>query len=322
MKRTLFFFILVSLTLIQSINSQSKVFALGFEGIHFPDFSYTKDSIQDLNCNLWCSSGSNSEYSYFLDDLKSHGVLFSLFMPKWSQTRAWGQQTVYQAELTDINGNTIPKYKYNNHWSKGIDLTDNSVFGNGERVRYYQAIPNNPSPGYVLSGADENFEPVGSIIWWETNKKYEYWRTESDTLNRWYIMPRMRIDSAFARNNPNVNVARIEIYSYDSSKVREVVLKCQNFYDLLGNYNGHFIEEYNFFGNNELEVSADNFNGLNKGRNYNEGPIPESCKVDFKIYWYETTNLWIDYVKIEDKYAHDLFNGQNNDSLLDEMGEF
>ncbi len=85
-------------------------------------------------------------------------------------------------------------------------------------------------------------------------------------------------------------------------------------------YNGNYIEEYNFFGPNELQVTSSALNGLNTGRDYSQTAQSGDCRVDFKIYWYETTDLWIDYVKVEDQYAHELFKGLTDNQLNNEMG--
>lgn len=307
-----------------SVNSQTKTFALGYEGIHFPDYMNTLEKISELNCNLWCGSESDAEHSSYLSMLKPYNFNYVLFMPKWAQTRSWGQQTIYQAEETDYNWSTIQKYKYNQHWQRGIDATDN-YSGNVQRVRYYESLPTAPVPVLVLSGADENFEPVGSIISWRTDKKIQWERTETDPINTWYIKPRMRIDPVFAINNPDLEVAKIEIYAYNNINnnipVKTIVIKAGNFVNQ-GNYDGRYLEEYFFQSGNELFIRADNISGLNVGRDYGEGPNKDLCKVDFKLYWYGTTDLWVDYVKIEDQYAHELFKGLRDDSLYYEMSTF
>ncbi len=229
-------FSILILLIISQINELSQTtnldnyVALGFEGsLPGPYESQPPmDTLAELNANLWQPWDVTQWEADYLDVLYSYGFKFSFFQAGWFQTRAWGQQTIYQAEETSSPGNNVEKYKYKSHWSRGEDIYDNSSYGNGVRVRHYIANPNNPQPGYVLTDADEFFEQTGSILS-QTNIKYKYKRTESDSLNIWYIMPRMRIDSGFAVNNPQTPVVKVQVLSYNGDIVKEVIIKCENF---------------------------------------------------------------------------------------------
>lgn len=314
-KNLILYFVTAILFIASTCKLQQKEFAIGFENcvpdIYHPD--YPIDTLIDLNSNT-IQAGHVYDAS-LLSYYHSKGIKYSFFQPKFITIRgSRGQQTIYQAEETDLNSSPVSKYKYRNH-VYGVDMTDNSQYGNGERVRYFEATSTTQNnPDTVLKKADERLEQTGGIVGWFTDKLYG-----TDSINTWYIKPKMRIDPTYAKNNPGDTVVKIEVRAYNGDVIRTVYLKCENFLDGTGNYDGKYMEEFNLPSQSLLQVLADTVSGLNKGRDYGQGPDSSKCKVDYRIYWLGKVSFWIDYVKVEDFYANKLFKGEYDQFMKGEM---
>lgn len=312
MKRNLIlYFVSAVLFIASTCKSQQKEFAIGFENcvpdIYHPDYSI--DTLIDLNSNT-IQAGQVFDAS-LLNYYKSKGIKYSFFQPRFITIRgSRGQQTIYQAEQSNADNTALAKYKFTTH-QYGTDVTDNSPHGNGERVRYFEADnKTRNAPGIILQNVDERLEQSGGIIGWRTDLLYG-----TDSSNTWYIKPRMRIDEAYARSNPDETVIRVEVRAYGGEVIKSISIKCSSFFDNNGVYTGKYIEEFPL-----MEVSADTVNGLNKGRNYiHDGPEANACRVDYKIYWPGKVSFWIDYVKVEDIYANNLFKGVYDEPMKAEM---
>lgn len=173
------------------------------------------------------------------------------------------QRSTYQVEDNEYYG-----------FLNNVSPTTGSGFSNdlyGASGRYCQTGTH--SAGYIVSGLIENAEQ-------SDNWKYAGAGAIDDST--WFIKPRMRIDSADAINHSNDTICKIEVYSFNESKVKTILITGFNFLPISGNYKGTYLEEFN---NVDLSIPGDT-NNLNKGAhttNDETGFNFDDCKVDYRI---------------------------------------
>jgi hypothetical protein len=225
---------------------------------------------------------------------------------------------INEAEETTSSGGAV-RFSYNNHWC-GQDMTDNTSFGNGARVKYYDknSLCNNQSPqGIILSGAKEN--GVQSFSGINNDPIYECAFPGRDPasyffVDQWYIKPRMRINVSDTVGPPK-RVIKIIINAYDGNLLDSMTIFTNDFRINGSAYNGSYIENYQFYN---LSVKGDTSStGINRGRpaNYQDFTQLPNCHVDYQVYWYGEVSFWLDYVKVMDQPAVNLmgtsFQSQN-----------
>lgn len=217
----------------------------------------------------------------------------------------WGQRSDYQCE--DISeGQDYWFYAYNTHQA-GRDTNDYAFNGNGARVKYCQTIPGNlgSNAGYVAKDLRANRE--------QANKQWN--ETQRDDRWKWYVMPRIRIDTSVLNINPNTKVCSIIMVDWNGVKIDSVDILADNFQKNTQNpYDGNYLEEY-FFSHdptaipNAIEIDS----GVicpGPARNFWDWSSIDSTntiKTDFRVYWYGMCDMWIDYVRVENTPAHQLF---------------
>jgi hypothetical protein len=271
----------------------------------------------ELNINIWQGWWIGDKEKEVINILDAHNIN-GYFQPDTLRWLTSGKVQINEAEETDINNNPIGRFRYNNHWC-GQDITDNSTFGNGARVRYYDKTLNcseqNPS-GNILTDINEN--GICSFARTTNDPVYECGFPGRDPNNywyvdKWYLKPRMRISTTDAFG-PVLPVIKIVAISYDGLFLDEITLTTEDFRQgNINTYDGSYIEDY--FRSNML-VDGNLTNGINRGRgNIDWHDVTHlfngDCKVDFKIYWYGQVDVWIDYVKLIDQPAVNLM-GENN----------
>lgn len=213
----------------------------------------------------------------------------------------FGQRSEYQCEdESNIENKDLWFYTYKDH-ETGRDIRDTGKYGAGEKVRYCDAATMNS--GYVVKKLKANREQINNTFTWG-----DY---AVDSSYKWYIEPRIRIDSGFAANSDGETpVCDIEILRFDGSIAKTVTLKIKNF-KINGRYSGEYKEFYNFSqGENILElepkkIASDNLNPIKN----NSAFYDENCKVDFRVKWQGKCSMWIDYIRVENQTAKDLFAG-------------
>lgn len=219
---------------------------------------------------------------------------------------AYGQSSKYQAEYKPSElKNYRPAYGYT--YVYGDVVTD----GNAE-VRKCKTGVN--TAGYMLSGLYENLEQVNFYTQQERRNDYDLLYNMNDRkshTNRWYINPRIKIDPVFAAANPDAAVVSVITKNYAGRTIDSTVLTCRNFGKLSNgrlNYNGEYVEHF-YKGGNEnsiffINVLADD---LTSGIIPYQGPhYLDHSKVDYQVYWHGKADVYLDYVKVEDEWAHDL----------------
>ncbi|MBP9095761.1 MAG: hypothetical protein KBG21_04075 [Ignavibacteria bacterium] len=235
-----------------------------------------------------------------LEDNKSQGMKTLMNRPKILYM-CFGQRSDYQCE--DINSLQDKDYWFYTYKTSetGKDIEDNSTYGSGEYVKYCEASQMNA--GYVVKDLRANREQINNI---ETWGPYAV-----DSIYKWYVRPRIRIDFDFANNslNKDKEVCSIEIKRFDGSLMKTVILRVRNFLDDAGKYDGKYHETFKKYdGDNDLSFDP----SLNISENLNPLKKPlwdESCKVDFSVKWSGSCDMWIDYVRVENQTAKDLFGG-------------
>jgi len=189
-------------------------------------------------------------------------------------------------------------YTYNTHDpAVSEEYQDNTSFGNGIYVRHSSPGLNHTA-GYVVKDLKTNREQ----LWLAYYKDM-----------KWYVLPRIRIDTSSYNYNDTTRVCRIDILKFDSSFARSIILRKSNFAVDTLKYKGKYI--YQFY-NDSLNVynyfiTFDSLGVINPYPGKSMGDL--TCGVDFRIYWYGECEMWIDNITVENQIAYDFW-GENSDS--------
>jgi len=292
--------------------SQSNTFRLGFTGsLPAGGQVWTATSATDwgwyneLSINTWQGFEVGDQQKVVLDKLDNYN-LSGMFNPDTVMWAAFGRITIHQAEI-----GISDRFHYNGYWC-GTNYTDNTQFGSGQLVRYFDknALCNEQnSSGLVLWNVNENGEQSFSGLGHDPKYDYGYFDTLGTyyrNLNTWYVKPRMRISVADAFSDPPKNVCKIIIKAYNGDPIGEFIITTNDFrHTNSTTYDGRYLEDYLI---NNAIVTADD---LNEGREDDWHDFHKllngDCKVDYQIYWYGEVSFWIDYVKVMNRPAHDFF---------------
>lgn len=216
-----------------------------------------------------------------------------------------GQRSDYQCEPIAKSDTTQWFYSFRDH-NVGTPVADS-----GGTVIYCQVNPNQTGggAGWVVKGLKANKEQCNP-------DKYNF---RADRSGKWYIKPRIRIDPAIVKSTQNPKVCRIKVLWEDGiTLLKDVDIFAKDFLvDLNGmGYDGRYLEEYNFTGGRNLEIDS------NWGRHSwfsARGEFPDSIlgnnKTDIQVEWYGQCDMWIDYIRVDNDIANDLFKGVHNDWL-------
>ncbi|MBV6479602.1 MAG: hypothetical protein HGGPFJEG_02388 [Ignavibacteria bacterium] len=222
---------------------------------------------------------------------------------------AYGQQSTYQAEYVraELVGNIKkPGYGYKHgggsYYSGEIWQGETGISG-----RYCQT---GTDSGYIVDSLYENLEQVNDV----SDNHLTSDRKSMYPDYRWYIKPRMRIPQNFANDpgNWDKNVVKVEVKNFDGSITSLINVKVANFLDSNDYYDGSYKEIYMFQNvlNYPLSISATD---LTEGATSDASGRTENLfdsKVDYRVFWTGEVDVWLDYVRVEDEWAHFLFNPQ------------
>ncbi len=129
-----------------------------------------------------------------------------------------------------------------------------------------------------------------------------------DTTYEWYVLPRIRIDSAYAAdvNHNSDTVCKILVTGWKGNVETEFGLSVKSFKQLSNStYNGDYMES--FYDDNVLSYltipksKLINFTDTTKS----VFDWSDTCLCDIKIYWSGKCDMWIDRVRIENRPAHE-----------------
>ncbi|HEY5123310.1 MAG TPA: hypothetical protein VIK14_06190, partial [Ignavibacteria bacterium] len=228
---------------------------------------------------------------------------------------AYGQRSTYKAEYSYVdllNPNLFPKYGFNGKNTVGQICYDNSNFGNGIKIK--KCIFGVDDTGYIVNDLYENCEQVNRNEREDANifGKRVFSDIKQTNYNyRWYIKPRMRIDADYALSHPNDTVAILYVNNFDGNEIFSHTIICKNFIQNIGGiptYDGNYMEM--FYNLNEnlpntpaaFSVKADS---LKIGRDSLEDW--HNSKVDYYLEWKGNVDMYLDYIRVDDEWAHYLF---------------
>jgi len=218
---------------------------------------------------------------------------------------AFGQRSTYQAEWVGQWNSISPGYGYMNS-ETGRNTVDYQYGGINVRGCF---IEMGDTAGYVVKGLYENCEQVNDVREDTNIANSSSIRLYSDLKQqgynyRWFVKPRIRIDSNYAKANRDTSVVRIDIVNFLDTTIKSVEIQCKNFLDSNNNYNGNYLENYFNLDSSQtykLSVLATDLANGRTGNNL------DSSKVDYRVYWYGKVDIWLDYVRVDDEWAHYLF---------------
>jgi len=202
--------------------SQSDTFRLGFTGAYPNKYNYPVFSTIDWN--YYAEFKMNTWQGWWIGDADT-GLIFTLankhidgyFQPDTLRWAGYGRVQVNEAE------ETTERFSYNRHRC-GTNYKDETQFGYGQWVRYFNKN----------SLCNEEQGPAGLVLWdVKENGFQSFSGVPNDPvkqvtfpgdgspggngfINRYYVKPRMRIDSTEADGTVK-NVVRIVIKSFDGS---------------------------------------------------------------------------------------------------------
>lgn len=218
---------------------------------------------------------------------------------------AFGQRSTYQAEYVGSWVGKFPAYGFDtSDFKYNHDVIDNWM---DDTVISKYCQVGIDTAGFMVKGLVDNCEQTNDISIVTDNSSGRRLYSDIKQLNyanRWYIKPRMRIDSIYAKANPDTAVVMVYVKNFNGDFIDSTLLKCKNFiiYDEnnIKHYNGRYIENYyNLPTDFSLSVMAyklaEGFDEI-----YNS-------KVDYQIKWLGKVDVWLDYVRVDDSWAHSLF---------------
>ncbi|MBS1493717.1 MAG: hypothetical protein JST55_09405, partial [Bacteroidetes bacterium] len=349
MKKKIFF--LLFFFLISFLNTEAQFdrnkFYLGLQGGNYNSSFYSNYNLLYINSTVdfgfegdFYSPSPTRIYGGFFDPLSSYSSYLNGAINDFYNTidisnphrpisyyrsakiirPAFGQRSTYEAEqMPDTN--FCPGYFFSFH-QIGDSFNSGGIKGRFCSVSLHSHLLSSTKK-YMVSSLYENNEQTDNRNLEDYGRanysdiKFYGQGTDTNPQYKWFIKPRMRIDTSIAHNLlwEDSTVVTIEIYSFDSSLVKEVPIKVRSFKsDSLGflfksTYGGEFIEMYKLT-NDTLTVTGKR---LAQGANDNKW----NSRVDYRVRWNGKVDVWLDYVRVDDEWAHYLFTGSEISDSLD-----
>ena len=208
--------------------------------------------------------------------------LFGFYERSFLSYYCYAQRLIY--EVASMNDNP----SINNGFVYTQCLTDAYEIDGGRTVIH--ARPNVHSPGYLCKNIYENLQHSDLLNWRQSEK------------GLWHLKPVMKIP---ANTHPDTPVVRIEIIPFDGSGIiKTISIKAKNFSDT------GYVDKYIELGSsNSLTIYGDNDSlpCLSEGYNEDWWNWDTQCKVDFRVYWYGSCEVWFDKMIVDDERADYLF---------------
>ncbi|HEY5122910.1 MAG TPA: hypothetical protein VIK14_04165, partial [Ignavibacteria bacterium] len=235
-----------------------------------------------------------------------------------------GQRVDYQCEQIGSSYEENPYWFYsyynsvrvNNNLNYSINDVPDNINGVSETVKYCRKLNGGTIDGDILindrlkANREMSFNAVNPWM--------------KDSTYGWYVLPRIKIDPAFAAdtNNNNTPVCRIKITGWYGNIEKDFVLRVINFKNHDYNYDGRYLQSFRLNSSDTvdyLEIERNlmhNFADTNKDNFiFNWDTVNYKCKCDIKIYWTGACDIWIDRVRIENRPAHEFLTTQKTEWL-------
>lgn len=286
-------------------NDLSTMTGLGFNLWHkytgyYQDAQYRRTAPRwSETDNLTSSTDNNkAELTSQLDNASSHNLQALLMRPK-IEYLSFGQRSDYQCEVIKKADDTQWFYSFRDN-ERGTDIPDS-----GAMVRYCKVNPSispEENAGWIVKGVKANTE--------QSNPGDNH----GDKKCTWYIKPKIRINPAA---DENTRVCRVVVVNHKGDSIMKTDILAKDF-KIKNKYIGEYREEYNLTGGRTLNVKS------NWGNDFNfaaRGDFDEKLlgnHADVQIYWYGECDMWIDYVRVDDDIANELFKGKHDNWLEEE----
>lgn len=216
---------------------------------------------------------------------------------------AYGQRSDYQCEAGHLNP-YYTFYSYENHTAGvSVDYDDNGASTDGGSLWVRHSVPGTHNAGIVCSGLLANREQIN------TRAFSGGWMVDFD--NDYYVKPSIKIPVGTSDNTP---VCKVYVKNWEGQDaIPPVIIYARNFKVHNGgnNYYGGYIEEYNWGTDPNLTIdlpdpNPNEYNLLNPNKH---DILDGNCQVDFSVEWLGQCEMWIDYVRVDDNVADELFKG-------------
>ncbi|MGV8017986.1 MAG: hypothetical protein AB2L26_07340 [Ignavibacteria bacterium] len=261
-----------------------------------------------------------TNYSSFIDGVMrqwSNAVnLNSLIFEREKILRpAYGQRFTYQAEDVGTWQNKFPAYGYNySDYNASHDVDDPLYSG----VRSKLCRAGIDPPGFMVKSLYENCSQTNNLKRVSDSANSSGWeRLYSDIKERkynmrWFIKPKMRAQPNDIYSHLNDTIIKIYVQNFRSDIIDSFAIKGINFLDSNSSYDGRYLENFYGLPANYLSVSTDS---LAVGRTDGD-TLTFHSNVDYMIKWNGKVDVWLDYVRVDDSWAHYLFTDTYENEIL------
>ena len=165
--------------------------------------------------------------------------------------------------------------------------------------------------GPIVYGLYENNEQT-NYLEYKTDNSWGH-RVMSDYKSvdyRWFVIPKMRIDSAFGVNHLNEIVMEVNVKNYHGDPLKTIYIKCKDFFryeNFIPHYNGRYLENYFVDNDTNISVLASILKYGATTDEYGKTLSQPPSLVDYEVSWPGLVDVWIEGVIVEDEWAHYLF---------------
>jgi len=208
------------------------------------------------------------------------------------------KRSVYECE-EEINHLPDPDYwfyRYKTHDpAVSEEYQDNTGFGNGAYVRHSSPSKGHKA-GYIVKDLISNREQLFMPAY---------------TWMKWYILPKIRIDTNMFYYYDTTSVCRIDIFDFAENLVKSEIIKVHDFFNSNSEgYHGEYISQFNnIFLQKVMPFSLDSLAAINpEYKSFSD----KNCRVDISVFWYGECEMWLDNIIVENEVAYDFF-GDNPD---------
>jgi len=302
---------------------------LNYNAMHGYSGHFDRDTLSYHDGGFFDARNVYESYiDQIISDWYTSQPLNSLLLEREKVLRgAYGQSSKYQAEDRDLNNvlcnSKAPGYGYDIHQigRDSIDYWYNynyTINPTYEYVKSRHCIPGDGS-GYIVKQLFENCEQVNYTAYDIDLSNSSSRRLLSDIKYpgyRWFVKPRMRIDSVYAKTHLNDPVVSIITKNFGGVTIDSTVIYCINFLKYFPPYyyyNGGYLDRYYNMDKQDSSLSvvalflADPTQHDYKGYTLNL----DNSEVDYQVYWHGIVDVWLDYVRVDDEWAHYLFTNQD-----------